>query len=203
MSEFQVRPDWMAFCLPDISEAEVQADADVIRSGWWAKGPRTMEFQKKFAEYVGAKHCIAVNSCTAALHLALLTQNIGPGDEVITTPLTFASTANTILHVGATPVFADIDPNTGLIDPAEIEKKVTPRTRAVVPVLIPVWRRDLGADRANLRCAQSVFERGCGARGRNALQRRTHRPSSARRGELFLLCDQESGLRRGRRAGDG
>ena len=66
MSEFSVRPDWMAFCLPDISEAEVQADADVIRSGWWAKGPRTMEFQKKFAEYVGAKHCIAVNSCTAA-----------------------------------------------------------------------------------------------------------------------------------------
>ena len=100
MSEFSVRPDWMAFCLPDISEAEVQADADVIRSGWWAKGPRTMEFQKKFAEYVGAKHCIAVNSCTAALHLALLTQEIGPGDEVITTPLTFASTANTILHVG-------------------------------------------------------------------------------------------------------
>ena len=145
MSEFQVRPDWMAFCLPDISEAEVQADADVIRSGWWAKGPRTMEFQKKFAEYVGAKHCIAVNSCTAALHLALLTQNIGPGDEVITTPLTFASTANTILHVGATPVFADIDPNTGLIDPAEIEKKVTPRTRAVVPVHYSGLAADLGA----------------------------------------------------------
>ena len=145
MSEFSVRPDWMAFCLPDISEAEVQADADVIRSGWWAKGPRTMEFQKKFAEYVGAKHCIAVNSCTAALHLALLTQGIGPGDEVITTPLTFASTANTILHVGATPVFADIDPDTGLIDPAEIEKKVTNRTRAVVPVHYSGLAADLGA----------------------------------------------------------
>ena len=102
MSEFSVRPDWMAFCLPDISEAEVQADADVIRSGWWAKGPRTMEFQKKFAEYVGAKHCIAVNSCTAALHLALLTQGIGPGDEVITTPLTFASTANTVSYTHLT-----------------------------------------------------------------------------------------------------
>ena len=145
MSEFSVRPDWMAFCLPDISEAEVQADADVIRSGWWAKGPRTMEFQKKFAEYVGAKHCIAVNSCTAALHLALLTQGIGPGDEVITTPLTFASTANTILHVGATPVFADIDPDTGLIDPAEIEKKVTNLTRAVVPVHYSGLAADLGA----------------------------------------------------------
>ena len=65
MSEFSVRPDWMAFCLPDISEAEVQADADVIRSGWWAKGPRTMEFQKKFAEYVGAKHCIVCMEHTA------------------------------------------------------------------------------------------------------------------------------------------
>ena len=134
MCEFQVRKDWMAFCLPDISEAEVEAVGAAVRSGWWAKGPRTMEFEKQFAAYVGAKHCIGLNSCTAALHLALLTQGIGPGDEVITTPLTFASTANTILHVGATPVFADIDPDTGLIDPDEIEKKVTPRTRAVVPV---------------------------------------------------------------------
>ena len=134
MGEFQVRKDWMAFCLPDISEAEVEAVGAAVRSGWWAKGPRTMEFEKQFAAYVGAKHCIGLNSCTAALHLALLTQGIGPGDEVITTPLTFASTANTILHVGATPVFADIDPDTGLIDPDEIEKKVTPRTRAVVPV---------------------------------------------------------------------
>lgn len=145
MSEFKVRPDWMAFCLPDISDAEIQADADVIRSGWWAKGPRTMEFQEKFAEYVGAKHCIAVNSCTAALHLALLAKGIGPGDEVITTPLTFASTANTILHVGATPVFADIDPDTGLIDPKEIEKKITDKTRAIVPVHYSGLAADLDA----------------------------------------------------------
>lgn len=134
MSEFQVRETWMPFCLPDISEAEVQAVGDAVRSGWWAKGPRTIEFEKQFAAYVGAKHCVALNSCTAALHLALVAAGIGPGDEVITTPLTFASTANTILHVGATPVFADIDPDTGLIDPDEIEKKITPRTRAVVPV---------------------------------------------------------------------
>ena len=134
MDEFQVRKDWMPFCLPDISEAEVEAVGAAVRSGWWAKGPRTMEFEKRFAEYVGAKHCIGLNSCTAALHLALMTQGVGPGDEVITTPLTFASTANTILHVGATPVFADIDPDTGLIDPEEIERKITPKTRAVVPV---------------------------------------------------------------------
>ena len=128
MSNFPVRKDWLPFCLPDISEAECEAVTAAVRSGWWAKGPRTMEFQEKFAQYVGAKHCIAVNSCTAALHLALLGRDIGPGDEVITTPLTFASSANTVLHVGATPVFADIDVDTGLIDPAELEKKITPRT---------------------------------------------------------------------------
>lgn len=144
MSEFKVRDTWMPFCLPDISEAEVQAVGDAVRSGWWAKGPRTIEFEKRFAEYVGAKHCVALNSCTAALHLALVTAGIGPGDEVITTPLTFASTANTILHVGATPVFADIDPDTGLIDPDEIEKKITPRTRAVVPVHYSGLPADLG-----------------------------------------------------------
>ena len=145
MPDQAIRPDWLPFCLPDISEAECEAVTAAVRSGWWAKGPRTMEFEKKFAEYVGAKHCIGVNSCTAALHLALLSRDIGPGDEVITTPLTFASTANTILHVGATPVFADIDEDTGLIDPAEVEKKITKRTRAVVPVHYSGLAADRGA----------------------------------------------------------
>ena len=144
MNDFKVRSDWMPFCVPDISDAEVQAVSDTVRSGWWAKGPRTIEFEKRFAEYVGAKYCVGVNSCTAALHLALMTQGIGPGDEVITTPLTFASSANTILHVGATPVFADIDPETGLIDPKEIEKKITDRTRAVVPVHYAGLAADIG-----------------------------------------------------------
>ena len=134
MSDFKVRDNWMAFCLPDISEAEVDSVAAAIRSGWWAKGPRTIEFEKQFAEYVGAKYCIGLNSCTAALHLALAAKGIGPGDEVITTPLTFAASANTILHVGATPVFADIDMETGLIDPDETEKKITKKTKAIVPV---------------------------------------------------------------------
>ena len=145
MEEFKVRESWMPFCLPDVTEAEVQAVGDVVRSGWWAKGPRTIEFEKKFAEYVGAKYCIGLNSCTAALHLALLTAGIGPGDEVITTPLTFAASANTILHVGATPVFADIDPDTGLIDPAEVEKKITKKTRAIVPVHYSGLAADLDA----------------------------------------------------------
>lgn len=144
MSDFKVRDDWMPFCVPDISDAEVQAVGDAVRSGWWAKGPKTIEFEKRFAEYVGAKYCVGVNSATAALHLALLTQGIGPGDEVITTPLTFASSANTILHVSATPVFADIDPETGLIDPREIEKKITEKTRAIVPVHYSGLAADLG-----------------------------------------------------------
>ena len=144
MSEFKVRENWMPFCLPDVSEAEIESVTAAVRSGWWAKGPRTIEFEKKFAEYVGAKHCIGLNSCTAALHLALSASGIGPGDEVITTPLTFAASANTILHVGATPVFADIDMETGLIDPKEIEKKITKKTRAVVPVHYSGLAADLG-----------------------------------------------------------
>ena len=144
MSDFKVREDWMAFCLPDVTDAEVASIADAVRSGWWAKGPRTIAFEKQFAEYVGAKYCIGLNSCTAALHLSLAAKNIGPGDEVITTPLTFAASANTILHVGATPVFADIDPDTGLIDPKEIEKKITKKTKAIVPVHYSGLAADLG-----------------------------------------------------------
>jgi len=145
MNDFKVRESWMPFCLPDVSEAEIESVTAAVRSGWWAKGPRTIEFEKQFAEYVGAKHCIGLNSCTAALHLALLAKGIGPGDEVITTPLTFAASANTILHVGATPVFADIDLDTGLIDPKEIEKKITKKTRAVVPVHYAGLAADLDA----------------------------------------------------------
>lgn len=128
------RKDFLPYGLPFITEKEVEEVSNVIRSGWWSKGPKTMEFEKKFAEYVGAKHAIALNSCTAALHLALVAKGIGPGDEVITTSMSFTSTSNTILHAGATPVFADIDESTGLIDPAEIERHITPRTKAIVPV---------------------------------------------------------------------
>ena len=156
MSDFKVRDNWMAFCLPDISDAEVQAVSDTVRSGWWAKGPRTIAFEKKFAEYVGAKHCIGLNSCTAALHLALVAAGIGPGDEVITTPLTFAASANTILHVGATPVFADIDPETGLIDIDEVEKKITKKTKAIVPVHYSGLAADL--DKLHALCdAHNLF----------------------------------------------
>lgn len=128
------REEWLPFCLPDVSDAEVAEMTEAVRSGWWAKGPRTMAFEKAFCEYTGAKYAVAVNSCTAALHLALLAKDIGEGDEVITSPLTFTSTANTVLHVGARPVFADIDPDTGCIDPLAVERAITPRTKAIVPV---------------------------------------------------------------------
>lgn len=130
----EIREAFLPYCLPDITDEEVNEVVQSLKSGWLAKGPRTIEFEKKFAEYVGAEHAVAMNSCTAALHIALLSANIGPGDEVITTPMTFAASANTIIHVGAVPVFADIDPETGCIDPDEIAKKVTPRTKAIIPV---------------------------------------------------------------------
>ncbi|MDF2632999.1 MAG: DegT/DnrJ/EryC1/StrS aminotransferase family protein, partial [Caproiciproducens sp.] len=134
MSHFIKREKFIPYNLPDITDLEINEVVDTLKSKWLAKGPRTNEFENEFAAYLGAKHAIAMNSCTAALHVALLTQGIGTGDEVITTPMTFASTASTIIHTGATPVFADIDYKTTCIDPDEIEKKITPRTKAIVPV---------------------------------------------------------------------
>lgn len=134
MSAFATRDSFIPYNIPDITDREIHEVVETLKSGWLAKGPRTIAFEKAFAEYVGAKHAVAMNSCTAALHVALLSQDIGAGDEVITTPMTFASTASTIVHTGATPVFADIDPRTGCMDPEEMEKKITPRTKAIVPV---------------------------------------------------------------------
>jgi len=113
---------------------EERAVVEVLRSGWITLGPKTEEFEQAFARYVGAKHAIALNSATAGLHLALIVSGVGRGDEVITTPLTFASTAEAILYVGAKPVFADIDPKTLNIDPKSIEKKITKKTKAIIPV---------------------------------------------------------------------
>ena len=134
MSQFQKRDTFIPYNVPDITDAEINEVVDTLRSGWLAKGPKTIEFEKRFADYLGAKHAVAVNSCTAALHVSLLSQDIGPGDEVITTPFTFFATVGAIVRVGATPIFADIDPVTYNIDPAKIEEKITPRTKAIVPV---------------------------------------------------------------------
>lgn len=131
---FTKRKMFLPYCLPDITDDEINETVNTLKSGWLAKGPRTIEFEQSFADYVGAKYAVGMNSCTAALHIALLAAGIGPGDEVITTPMTFAASANTIIHTGAIPVFADIDPVTGCIDPDEIVKKISSRTKAVVPV---------------------------------------------------------------------
>lgn len=130
----QKRNHFLPYSLPLIGKEEIQEVTETLESGWLSKSPKVQQFEKEFAAFVGAKHAVAVNSCTAALFLALKAKGIGPGDEVITSPLTFSSTANTIIHTGATPVFADIDENTLNIDPVKLEAAVTPRTKAVVPV---------------------------------------------------------------------
>lgn len=132
--KFEKRERFLPYCLPDITDEEINEVVETLKSGWLAKGPRTIEFEKQFANYVGAKYAIGMNSATAALHIALLAAGVGPGDEVITTSMTFAASANTIIHTGATPIFADIDPATGCIDPDEIRKKISPKTKAIVPV---------------------------------------------------------------------
>lgn len=124
---------FIPFHVPSIGDEEVRAVEATLRSGWLTTGPQTAQFEKEFGAYVQAPYAVAVNSCTAGLHVAFAALGIGRGDEVITTPLTFCSTVHTILHVGARPVMADIGPD-GNIDPDEIARAITPRTRAIVPV---------------------------------------------------------------------
>src|SRR6185436_9589416 len=102
--------------------------------GWVTQGPKVAQFEELFAERVGARHAVATTSCTTALHLALVVAGIGPGDEVICPSYSFIATANAILYAGATPIFADIEPDTWNIDPRDVEKRVTPRTKAILPV---------------------------------------------------------------------
>jgi dTDP-4-amino-4,6-dideoxygalactose transaminase len=128
------REEFLPYSQPFWGNEELEAIQDAIKSNWWSRGPKTAEFEKKFADYVGGKYAVAVNSCTAALHTALAAKGIGPGDEVITTPLTFCSTVNVIVHCGATPVFVDVYEDTGCIDPEKIAKAVTDKTKAVIPV---------------------------------------------------------------------
>ena len=119
---------------PVVSEAAIQAVAEVLRSGWTGLGPKTKQFETDFAKFVNAKYCVALNSCTSALHLALELLDLKEGDEVITTPLTFVSTNHAILYVGATPVFADVQLETGCLDPKSIESKITEKTKAIMVV---------------------------------------------------------------------
>jgi dTDP-4-amino-4,6-dideoxygalactose transaminase len=127
--------DFLPFSLPDTGEEEIEEVADSIRSGWLTTGPKTRKFEQDFAEFLGGGiECLAVNSATSGLHLALDAVGIGNGDEVITTPYTFTATAEVIRYLGAHPVFIDIDPRTFNLNPTLIEAAVTKRTKAILPV---------------------------------------------------------------------
>ena len=117
-----------------IDEKDVAAVCSVLRSDWLTTGPKVAEFEKALADFVGAKHAVAVSSGTAALHAAMYALGIGPGDEVILPPMTFVATANAVVFQGGTPVFADVEPDTLLLDPNEVEAKITPGTKAIIAV---------------------------------------------------------------------
>jgi dTDP-4-amino-4,6-dideoxygalactose transaminase len=129
-----MRKEYLVFGSPLIEEPEIEEVIASLRSGWLSTGGKVERFEEMFKAYVGSKYAIALNSCTAGLHLSLLVCGVGPGDEIITTPMTFAATANAIIHVGAKPVFADIELPSMNINPNRIEEKITSKTKAIIPV---------------------------------------------------------------------
>ena len=128
------RQEFLPFAPPLIGEEEINEVVATLRSGWITTGPKTKRFETNLAAYLGASGALALNSCTAALHTALVTLGVGPGDEVITTPLTFAASVNVIEHVGARPVLVDVEADTLNIDTALVERAITTRTKAIIPV---------------------------------------------------------------------
>lgn len=129
-----IRDSFLIFGQPLIEEEDIQEVVDTLRSGWLGTGPKVHRFEDDFKKYIGCKHAIALNSCTAGLFLALEAIGVKPGDEIITTPMTFAATANVITHHGAKPVFVDIERDTMNIDPNKIESAITSKTKAIIPV---------------------------------------------------------------------
>jgi dTDP-4-amino-4,6-dideoxygalactose transaminase len=129
-----VRATFLPFHQPSMGPEEEAEVLDTLRSGWLTTGPKTQRFEAEFARYLGASRALGVTSCTAAMHLGLVALGVGPGDEVITSPITFPATANVIVHVGATPVFVDVEPTTLNVDVKQLEARITPRTRAIMPV---------------------------------------------------------------------
>jgi dTDP-4-amino-4,6-dideoxygalactose transaminase len=134
MSGALKRETFLSFQPPAIGEEEIAAVTETLRSGWLTTGPRTAELERRFAELAEAEHALALSSGTAALHLSLLALGVGPGDEVITSPITWPATANVIVHTGARPVFADVRDSDLNVDPERVREAVTARTRAILPV---------------------------------------------------------------------
>lgn len=139
------------FATPSITRNEIDAVVSILKTGWITTGRSTKIFGDELANYIGAKYCIPMSSCTAALHIALLCAGVGEGDEVITTPFTFVSTINTILQVGGRPVFVDIKPNDHIMDESLVEAAITKRTKAILPVHYGGYAANLGKIRAIAR----------------------------------------------------
>ena len=129
-----LRSSFLSFSPPSITDDEIEAVVDTLRSSWVTTGPKTKRFEQEFAAFIGSTAALAVNSCTSALRLALTALDIGPGDEVITTPMTFCASVNVIEHAGARPILVDIEPDTLTLDPSQVVEAITPRTKAILPV---------------------------------------------------------------------
>jgi len=129
-----IRKEFLVFGSPAIEQPEIDEVVECLKSGWIGTGPRVHKFENAFRDYIGSKYAMALNSCTAALHLSMLVSGVSAGDEVITTPMTFAATGNAILHTGAKPVFVDVEKDSMNIDPHLIEEAITPKTKAILPV---------------------------------------------------------------------
>jgi dTDP-4-amino-4,6-dideoxygalactose transaminase len=159
------RETQLGFQPPAIGEEEIDAVADALRSGWLTTGPRAALLEERMAEFLEAEHVLAVASGTAALHLALVALGIGPGDEVITTPITWPATANVIVHTGATPIFVDVRESDLNIDPALVAAAVTERTKAIMPVhlagqpcdLDPIWALGIPVIEDAAHAAESAY----------------------------------------------
>ena len=155
----------LSFQPPAVGEEEIEAVARTIRSGWLTTGPNAAELERRFAAYVGAKHALAVSSGTAAMHLTLVALGIGPGDEVITTPITWPATANVVVHAGAKPVFVDVCESDLNIDPEAVKAAITERTKAIMPVhlagqpadLDPIWSLGLPVIEDAAHAAESEY----------------------------------------------
>ncbi len=174
---------FIPFHVPTMGDEEIAEVVAVLRSGWLTTGPRTAQFEQEFRAYVGSPHALAVNSCTAGLHLALAALRIGRGDEVITTPITFCATVNTILHVGATPVLADVGSD-GNIDAASVAERITDRTRALIPVHL-----------AGLPCEMEAFWSLARHRGLYVIEDAAHAVGSHSGGQPIGARDPATGTR--------
>jgi len=169
-----VRNTLLSYGRQSIGDDDIQAVVEVLRSDWLTTGPKVAEFEEAFAERVGAKYALSFSSGTAALHGAAFAAGLKPGDEAITTPLTFAATANCVLYQGATPVFAEVCVDTLNLDPEKVAERITPRTRAILPVDYAGHPADLDAIlKLAVRNGLIVIEDACHALGAEDRQRRT------------------------------